>query len=75
MSAAARLPSAADVVQCARCGHACAADSWRSRPTERTLTSSDLAGCVVAWPDDAVVEVRGCPSCGASIARRRRRAS
>ncbi|HEY8089846.1 MAG TPA: hypothetical protein VIF09_18425 [Polyangiaceae bacterium] len=61
-----------DVVQCARCGHASSVDSWSARPTERTLTGADLSSCVVAWPEDAVVEVRGCPGCGASIARRRR---
>lgn len=62
----------AEVVRCARCGHACPADAWRAQPTQRTLTREDLAGCVVGWPEDVVVEVRVCTSCGWAIARRRR---
>ena len=62
-----------DVVQCARCGHACDADAWRARPAERTLTGADSAGTVSGWRDDEVVEVRGCAGCGGAIARRRRR--
>ena len=62
-----------NIVQCARCGHACAADSWRAQPTAKTLTRADLAGCVSGWPDDEVVEVRDCVLCGGAIARRRRR--
>jgi hypothetical protein len=74
MKAAAATETAprAGVVQCARCGHACAAESWRAQPMQTTLTGADLAACVVAWPEDSVVEVRGCPGCGTSIARRRR---
>ena len=72
MNAVARLSPRSDVVQCARCGHASTVDTWSARPTERTLTRADLTACVVDWPDDAIVEVRGCPGCGASVARRRR---
>jgi hypothetical protein len=64
--------SSSSVVQCARCGHACPAETWRAQPAQQTLTRDDLAGCVVAWPEDAVVEVRACAVCGGGIARRRR---
>ena len=57
-------------IRCARCGHSCSAEAWRARPTERTLTHVDLGGCVIAWPADAVVEVRACVGCGKAIARR-----
>jgi hypothetical protein len=38
-------------------------------PKQRTLTRADLAAYVSVWPPDAVVEVRACGGCGASIAR------
>jgi hypothetical protein len=61
-----------DVVQCARCGHACAMDAWRAQPPHRTLTRADLAENLAACPDGAVVEVRACRACGGAIARWRR---
>jgi hypothetical protein len=58
-----------NLVRCARCGHTCTADAWRSMPAEQTLTGRDLANCVSAWPADAVVEVRLCAGCGRPVAR------
>jgi hypothetical protein len=63
---------AADLVRCARCGHAMPFDAWRALPRERTLTHADLGSYVNAWPEGAVVEVRSCRGCGAAIARRAR---
>jgi hypothetical protein len=60
---------AMEIVRCARCGHTCTADAWRSRPTERTLTGRDLANCVSVWRPNEVVEVRNCAGCGAPVAR------
>jgi hypothetical protein len=61
-----------DVVRCARCGYTCPADVWCAQPPQRTLTRADVAGHVLGWPADAVVEIRACARCGASIARRGR---
>jgi hypothetical protein len=61
-----------EVIRCARCGHACAADAWLTQPPVRTLTRADLGACVTQWPSDAVVEVRACAGCGGAMARRRR---
>jgi hypothetical protein len=62
------------MVCCARCGHACAVEVWRSTPPERTLTEQELATCVSRWPVDARVEVRACRGCGSPVARRTRAA-
>jgi hypothetical protein len=72
MSAAAAVTSSAprrDVVQCARCGHACSADAWRALPRAQALTRDDLARVVSDWPDGVTVEVRPCRGCGAALAR------
>jgi hypothetical protein len=66
-----RLPITS-AVRCARCGHSMSSAIWRALPTERTLTSADLGGHILAWPTDAVVEVRRCAGCDAPIARRAR---
>jgi hypothetical protein len=58
-----------DVVQCARCGHACSTDAWRALPREQALTRDDLARVVSDWPDGVTVEVRACKGCGAALAR------
>jgi hypothetical protein len=63
-----------DFVSCARCGHTCTADAWRSMPPEQTLTQRDLVNCVSVWPSNAVVEVRPCARCGRLVARRGRAA-
>ncbi len=67
--AAVRAPARRDLVQCARCGHACTADAWRALPREQTLTREDLARVVSDWPDGLTVEVRACRGCGGAIAR------
>ena len=59
----------ADVVQCARCGHACAVTAWRAMPAQHALTRADLAGVVTEWPAGLTVEVRACAACGRPIAR------
>ena len=59
----------ADVVQCAACGHACAAAAWRAMPAQHALTRADLAGVVTEWPAGLTVEVRACAACGRPIAR------
>jgi hypothetical protein len=58
-----------DVVQCARCGHACAVATWRALPRQHALTRADLAGVVTEWPSGMTVEVRACASCGRPMAR------
>jgi len=58
-----------DVVQCARCGHACAVAAWRATPRQHALTRADLAGVVTEWPAGVTVEVRACAACGGAIAR------
>jgi hypothetical protein len=56
-------------IRCARCGHTCSADVWRSWPRQQTLTSADLTGYVSRWPSGVSVEVRACVGCGRAMAR------
>jgi hypothetical protein len=58
------------VVSCARCGHAMTAAAWDTLPMERTLTSAEVGGHLITWPNDAIVEVRRCSGCDGPIARR-----
>jgi hypothetical protein len=67
--AAVEFSSAAHVVQCARCGHACPVDAWHKLPRQRTLTHLDVMSYVSDWPPDVIVEVRSCAGCGEPIAR------
>lgn len=67
--AAVDFPSAAHVVQCARCGHVCPAATWRELPRQRTLTHVDVMSYVSDWPPGVIVEVRSCAGCGEPIAR------
>jgi hypothetical protein len=63
-----------NLVRCARCGHSCDVEAWRSTPAERTITRDDLVDCVRPWPTGAIVEVRRCAGCGSHVARSRRAA-
>jgi hypothetical protein len=64
-----RAAGRGDVVQCARCGHACAVAAWRAMPPQHALGRADLAGVVTEWPAGVTVEVRACAACGRPIAR------
>ena len=58
-----------DVVQCARCGHACSTETWRAQPRDQSLGRHELARVVSDWPEGVTVEVRACRGCGGAIAR------
>jgi len=52
-----------------RCGaRYCSATFAKLEPV-RQLAAAEIAGLVVAWPADVVVDVRACADCAAPIAK------
>lgn len=58
--------------RCGRCGAHYEGAAFADLPPVRTLDGPSLSGCVVHWPEGAVVEVRTCRRCRAPIAALRR---
>lgn len=58
------------VVRCGRCRTEYAAEAWQELGFVERIVADNIRGLVTSWPEGIAIEIRRCPSCGASIARK-----
>lgn len=61
--------AAASELRCSTCGQIYGPFSWTELATVRVITSEEVHEHVTTWPEEMVVTVRTCRSCGAPMAR------